>query len=128
MFSSIFAISPILGDEIYTCWEHDSHQDHQIVSKAVLAASRRNNINVIFFEPILPGGITPYGFIINYIVDISDTIDTKMKSIQAYKSQIEKFGVEWLDVICGRSKLRGFQIGVDYAEAFQIVKVIRKKS
>ena len=111
-------------DEIYTCWEYDSHQDHQVVSKIVLASSRKNNANVYFFEPIIPGGITPYGFNSNYFVDITDTMEIKIKSIMAHKSQVEKFGKRWLDAIYGRASLRGFQINTKYAEAFQIVKMI----
>lgn len=113
-------------DEIYTCWEHDSHQDHQIVSKVVLAASRKNIANIYFFEPIIPGGITPYEFKSNYFVDITDTMEIKIKSVQAHKSQIQKFGKGWIDAIYGRAKLRGFQISTEYAEAFQIVKMIDK--
>ena len=111
-------------NEIYTCWEYDSHQDHQVVSKIVLASSRKNNANVYFFEPIIPGGITPYGFNSNYFVDITDTMEIKIKSIMAHKSQVEKFGKRWLDAIYGRASLRGFQINTKYAEAFQIVKMI----
>ncbi len=113
-------------DEIYTCWEYDSHQDHQIVSKTVLAASRKNNANIYFFEPIIPGGITPYGFETNYFIDISDTIETKIKSIKSYNSQLKKFGPNWINAIYGRARLRGFQINVNYAEAFHIVKKINK--
>lgn len=111
-------------DEIYTCWEYDSHQDHQVVSKVVLASSRKNKANVFFFEPIIPGGITPYGFNANFFVDISDTIETKIKSVMAHKSQFERFGDSWIEAIYGRAKLRGFQINVNYAEAFNIVKMI----
>lgn len=121
-------ISEYQPDEIYTCWEYDSHQDHQIVSKVVLASSRKNNANIFFFEPIIPGGITPYGFQCNYFVDISDTIEIKTKSILAYKSQIKKFGTGWIDAIQGRAQLRGFQINVEYAEAFHIVKMINNNS
>ncbi len=117
-------ISAFRPNEIYTCWEYDSHQDHQTVSKVVLAASRKNMANVYFFEPIIPGGITPYSFKANYFVDISNTIETKIKSIKAYKSQLEKFGEDWIHAVYGRAKLRGFEINVNYAEAFQIVKKI----
>lgn len=119
-------ISEYEPNDIYTCWEYDSHQDHQIVAKVVLASSRKNNANVFFFEPIIPGGITPYGFQANYFVDISDTVETKIKSVMAHKSQVEKFGYGWIDAIYGRAKLRGFQINVDYAEAFHIVKMLDK--
>ncbi|WP_053956177.1 PIG-L deacetylase family protein [Inediibacterium massiliense] len=113
-------------DEIYTCWEHDSHQDHRIVYEAVIAASRKNTANLYCFEPILPGGITPYGFESNYYVDISDTIQKKMESMIAYKSQIEKYGEDWIHAIYARAKIRGFQIHVPYAEAFKIIKLIGK--
>lgn len=113
-------------NEIYTCWEYDSHQDHQVVSKVVLASSRKNNANLFFFEPIIPGGITPYGFECNYFVDISDTMETKIKSVKAHKSQFERFGDKWIDAIYGRAQLRGFQINVKYAEGFQVVKMINK--
>lgn len=113
-------------DDIYSCWEYDSHQDHQTVSKIVLAASRKNNANLYFYEPIIPGGVTPYGFQINHFIDISDTIDIKIKSIEAHKSQVKKFGKAWIDAVYGRARLRGFQINTEYAEAFQIVKMINK--
>jgi len=113
-------------DDIYSCWEYDSHQDHQTVSKIVLAASRKNNDNLYFYEPIIPGGVTPYGFQINHFIDISDTIDIKIKSIEAHKSQVKKFGKAWIDAVYGRARLRGFQINTEYAEAFQIVKMINK--
>ncbi|WP_313756393.1 PIG-L deacetylase family protein [Tissierella sp.] len=119
-------ISQYKPDSIYTCWEYDSHQDHQVVSKVVLASSRKNNANIFFFEPIIPGGITPYGFEANFFIDISDTIDIKIESVKAHKTQLDKFGDSWIEAIYGRARFRGFQIGVKYAEAFRIVKVINQ--
>ncbi len=112
--------------EIFTCWEHDSHQDHLTVSQAVIAASRKNDTNLYFFEPALPGGITTYEFKPNYFVDISGTIDIKIKSVEAHRSQVDKFTKGWIDAIYGRARVRGFQINTEYAEAFQIVKMIAK--
>lgn len=89
----------------------------------MLASTRKNNANVYFFEPILPGGITPYEFEANYFVDISETIDLKIQSIREYKSQIEIYGEGWIKAIIGRGQLRGFQINSDHAEAFKIVKL-----
>lgn len=111
-------------DDIYTCWEYDSHQDHQVVSKVVLASCRKNKSNIFFFEPIIPGGITPYGFEANYFVDISDNIEIKIESIKAHKSQLDKFGDGWIDAVYGRAQLRGFQINTRYAEAFKVVKMM----
>lgn len=112
--------------EIFTLNPNDSHQDHQIVAKAVISACRKNNINLYFFENVIPGGNSITNENYNYYVDISDTFFTKMQSIRAHSSQIEKFGEEWLSGIEGRSKFRGFQMNVKYAEAFILAKYFRR--
>lgn len=113
-------------DEIFTMNYIDSHQDHQIVSKAVISACRKNNINLYLFENVLPGGNPVTEELFNYYVDITDTFDIKMKSIEAHQSQIEKFGKEWLEAIEARSRFRGFQMNTKYAEAFKLVKYFRR--
>lgn len=112
--------------EIFTLNPNDSHQDHQIVSKAVISACRKNNINLYFFENVIPGGNSITNENYNYYVDISDTFFIKMQSVRAHASQIEKFGEEWLAGIEGRSKFRGFQMNVKYAEAFILAKYFRR--
>jgi LmbE family N-acetylglucosaminyl deacetylase len=109
---------------VYTCWPHDSHQDHKRVSNAVLGASRKNMFDLIYFEPIIPCGITPTGFVANMFIDVTDYIEDKKKSIFAHKSQIDKYGMGWVDASIARSRFNGFRIGVQYAESFQIVKKI----
>lgn len=110
-------------DQIFTCWEYDTHQDHQVVSKSVLAACRKNNINLLFYEPIIPGGLTDHGFESNYYVDITDTINKKIMSVKAHESQVLKYGDAWVDAVYGRAKMWGFQINTAYAEAFKAVKL-----
>ena len=58
-------------------------------------------------------------------MDISDQIETKLNSILAHESQIEKHGLDWVDGVKGRAKLHGYQIKSDYAETFEVVKHIR---
>ncbi|MEW9596957.1 PIG-L deacetylase family protein [Bacillus toyonensis] len=109
-------------NRIYTCWDGDSHQDHQAVSKAVLSVTRENNCEVLFFEPIIPCGLTDKAFKANYFVDISEYIEIKEQSIKAYESQIGKYGPHWLEAISSRAQYNGFRVKVKYAEAFQIIK------
>jgi hypothetical protein len=53
----------------------------------------------------------------SHIVDISDTLDEKLRAMQAYKSQHTVVaGV--LDQIDARARMYGSMIGVRYAEAF----------
>jgi LmbE family N-acetylglucosaminyl deacetylase len=112
-------------DIIYTCWNHDSHQDHVAVSNGTIAAARGNSCSLFMYEQAIPGGITPYSFNPQIFVDISDTIDVKIKSVLAHKSQVQNFSEQWLHGIRARAIYMGFLINVKYAEAFEVVKEIR---
>lgn len=119
-------IKDFAPDVVYTHWEHDSHQDHAAISNASITATRKNNCSVYMYEQTIPGGIVPYGFKPQVFIDISDVIDTKIKSVLAHKSQVKKNGNWWEYGIRGRAMYRGYQINVKYAEAFEVVKEIKK--
>jgi LmbE family N-acetylglucosaminyl deacetylase len=112
-------------DIVYTCWVHDSHQDHQAMARATFVATRKNISNLYMFEPVIPGGLVPEMFNASSYVDITDTLDQKIKSIEAYESQTALYK-NWVEASVGRSRHRGFEINVDYAEAFQVVREIKK--
>jgi len=112
-------------DIIYTSWIHDSHQDHITVSRATIAAARRNRCSLYMYEQALPSGLTPYGFRAQAFVDISDTIELKIKSVSAHQSQIQSFSEQWVQGIIARATYMGFQISTKYAEAFEVVKEIK---
>jgi len=120
------AIDRLLADlaptAVYTQWHGDSHPEHVSLSRAVLAATRRNRCSLYMYEATIPGGISPHPFHAQKYVDISDTIDHKMDSLACYETQLERYGRGWLEAIRGRAAHRGFQIGGRYAEAFQVVK------
>jgi len=113
-------------DVIYTSWIHDSHQDHANVSEATIAAARKNNCSLYMYEQALPSGLTPYGFRAQAFVDISDTIEVKTKSVLAHKSQVQNFSEQWIQGIIARAAYMGFQVNVKYAEAFELVKEIKR--
>ena len=114
-------------DVIFSCWEHDTHQDHKNLSDILFAVSRKNNISINMYEVMLPGGLNTYSFNPQYFVNISKFIDVKTKAIKSYKSVFEKkkntYG-RYFDAIIGRAKFRGEVIGSVYAEAFVVVKKI----
>jgi len=107
---------------VYTHWLGDSHPEHIALSRALLAATRRNTCSVYMYEATIPGGISAHAFRAQKFIDISHTIDAKMASLNAYETQLERYGTGWLEAIRGRAAHRGFQIGCRYAEAFQVVK------
>jgi LmbE family N-acetylglucosaminyl deacetylase len=114
-------------DLIFSCWEHDTHQDHKNLSDILFAVTRKNNISINMYEVMLPGGLNTYSFNPQYFINISKYIDVKIASIKSYKSVFEKKHnnySRYFDSIVGRAKFRGEVIGVDYAEAFVVAKKI----
>jgi LmbE family N-acetylglucosaminyl deacetylase len=124
----VSAIDRLLADiqptAVYTQWLGDSHPEHVAVSRAVLAATRRNLCSVYMYEATIPGGISAQAFRAQKFVDITETVDAKMASLSAYETQLERYGPAWLEAIRGRAAHRGFQMGRRYAEAFEVVKDI----
>ena len=114
-------------DIIFSCWEHDTHQDHKSLANILFAATRKNNISINLYEVMIPGGLNTYSFNPQYFIDISKYIDKKIEAIKSYKSVFDKNKKnynQYFDTIKGRAKFRGGVIGVDYAEAFVVAKKI----
>ena len=112
-------------DIAYTCWYGDSHQDHNVTTRLVIAASRKNKYSLYMYEHMIPGGLTPYCFKAQSFVDISDIIGKKIEAIKAHASQLTSYGDDLLDYIIGKATYRGYQISTKYAEVFEIIKEIK---
>lgn len=123
IFDGIFRDFP--PDIVYTNWIHDSHQDHVAIAQTTIAAARKNECSLYMYEQALPSGLTPYMFRPQVFVDISDTIETKIKSVLAHDSQVKSFSEQWIQGIRAKATYMGFQINVKYAEAFEVVKEIK---
>ena len=111
---------------IYTHHEHDLNIDHEITHRAIMTACRGyvRKIVINAFE-ILSCTEQRNTFKPNVFVDITECIDTKLDAVLQYKSEIRKWphprsanGVNTL------SMYRGAAIGVEHAEAFELVRGI----
>ena len=110
-------------DIIFTHHPFDTHQAHEGVSKATIAASRRKN-TVFFYEPITPSGRSYVAFKPHLYVDIEPTLDKKIESLKCHTSEYNKFGAEdWIEGVRCRSGFRGYEIGKKFAEAFEILRL-----
>tara|TARA_R110001583_G_scaffold90811_1_gene232809 strand:+ start:8320 stop:8979 length:660 start_codon:yes stop_codon:yes gene_type:complete len=116
-------------DTVYTHWAGDTHQDHINTLNSTLAASRLIS-NVYCYEQVpLPRVCVNYP-IANYYVDITDTIDTKISCSSAHISQIQKYTDGGIDLIYNLKVLaqyRGLQCNKQYAEAFNVLKIIKNE-
>lgn len=110
-------------DIVFTHHPFDTHQAHEGVSKATIAAARRKN-TVFFYEPITPSGRSYVAFKPHLYVDIEETLDRKIESLKCHKSEYNKFGAEdWIDGVRCRCGFRGYEIGKKWAEAFEILRL-----
>jgi len=113
----------IQPDAIYTHWVHDSHQDHRAVANAAISVARTNQCSVYMYE-LIPSGIVPEAFRAQRYVDVTEQFAFKIESIRAHQTQLARIGKPWPRGLDGLAAFRGFQIGVRYAEAFEVVREI----
>ena len=111
-------------DTVYTVWHGDSHQDHQLTFRNVVAACRTKKIrNLYCFELSDYSYRSQATFDARYFVDISPYFEKKIKAIKAFKSYITPRHVE---AVRGLARHRGLACGAEFAEAFEPIFSIWK--
>ena len=122
-------------ETIYVMNRSDAHSDHRIVFDAVLSCTKSFRYpyvrKVLMYEclsetefaPILPERV----FQPNYFVDISDFFDKKIEIMKIFDSELGEHPFpRSIKNIEALATYRGATIGVNYAEAFQMIKYIDK--
>ena len=121
----------IKPDIIFTHYEKDLNIDHQITYKAVITATRplkgERVKEVYSFEvPSSTEWSYPLSFSPDMFFDISKTIDIKLKALEKYKTELREFPhPRSLKSVKLTASLWGMKLGLDYAEAFKVVKIIK---
>lgn len=114
-------VDEVKPDIIYAPTCKDTHQDHRNAGYATLSACRRCKI-ILMYE----GASTQRDFTPQVFVDVTETFDLKMKMTRVFGSQVNNRGVYAvaMKAIEGLAKFRGYQAGVDVAEAFEVGKFL----
>ena len=116
---------------IFTHYERDLNVDHQITYRAVITATRplkEESVKEIYsFEiPSSTEWRYPLNFSPDVFFDISTTIDIKIKALEKYKIELKKYphprSLEGVKLI---AKNWGIKVGLEYAEAFKVARIIR---
>ena len=100
---------------IFVNFFEDTHQDHRVVNRSVLSATRYIK-NVLLYEVPTTRSFTP-----NVFVDIGAVLDKKIAALEAHASQIMKTNIQDLsivDVARSSAHFRGVQGRVLLAEGF----------
>jgi LmbE family N-acetylglucosaminyl deacetylase len=108
-------------DMIYTHWIYDVHQDHSAVGRATLVAGRHVPRILMYRSNWY---IAASSFRGNFFVDISPYMETKIKAIKSHQTEYKKFGEKWIDFVKHQNRNSGIEMGVQYAEVFEIVKYL----
>jgi len=125
----------IKPEVIYVMNRSDAHSDHRVTFDAVVACTKSFRypfikkvlmyecISETEFAPALPERV----FQPNYFVDVTNYFDKKIEIMKVYESELGEHpfprsirNIEALAVF------RGASVGVEYAEAFQLIKFIDK--
>ena len=124
----------IKPDIVFTHHYGDLNIDHQITFKAVMTAFRPTkdeSVKEIYSFEIpsstewnAPSSITY--FMPDYFVDISKTIKLKVRAMKEYKCEIREYphprSIESIEI---KAKQRGIQVGLEAAEAFEVLRMIK---
>ena len=122
-------------DIVYTHHWGDVNVDHRTVCDAVLAAFRpmpgERCSDILAFEILSSTGwgrpSAPHAFEPNYFVEVSDTLAQKVSALEAYRSEMREFPhARSIEAIRALATYRGSQVGVQAAEAFVVIRLLRR--
>lgn len=121
-------------DVVYLVHRGDIHTDHRIVFEATLSAakafSKHHNIQKIVCYEVLSSTdqappFSEYSFQPNIFCDVTPYMKRKIEIMRLYEDEVHPYPLPRSeDAILALAKLRGATIGVEYAEAFMLVRGI----
>lgn len=116
---------------IFTHYEKDLNIDHRITCEAVLTATRPifgKGVKEIYSFEVLSS--TEWNFPLCFspdtFIDITETLDLKVKAMESYKSELRKYphprSVKGIKL---NAEYWGMKMGIRFAEAFKLVRMIK---
>jgi LmbE family N-acetylglucosaminyl deacetylase len=127
------ALSEVKPETLFIPYYGDIHTDHRIVFEACMSSIkwfRQKTIKkVMSYETLsetnFSNNIENNTFNPNTYYDISNYIDSKIKAMNIYRTEIDKHPFPRSeDSIRSLAKIRGSESGYEYAEAFMLIREI----
>lgn len=124
------AIRKFKPNILYTHSDIDTNQDHRVALHATAISTRTYSedfVEKVYTYEVLSsseqGAFYTRRFNPNVYFDISNSITKKIEAMSVYKKEISSFpyprSIEGIETL---AKLRGMEIGVPYAEAFELIR------
>jgi LmbE family N-acetylglucosaminyl deacetylase len=98
------------------------HRDHVLVHEACVSSQRLRYFDFFTYHPNFCRPV-PVAFHPRAYVDISETIETKMRAIEAHHSQFKCRGLD-IDIYRDIARLNGRMVGVQYAEGLDVGRML----
>jgi LmbE family N-acetylglucosaminyl deacetylase len=125
----------VLGDPTAVLYDFDyiNHPDHRAAAEAGLYAVFPSAVTRPIFPELLAEGYEPHQVKEVYItgtekpnihVDISATLDRKIEALRCHKSQLDPGDGQWVREWAAET---GKAVGLEYAEAFRVMKLVREE-
>lgn len=127
-------IQKVRPGTIYTHYSGDLNIDHRLTFQATVTAARPVDncpVKEIYSFEILSSTEWSFQkidrpFSPNVFEDISSTIEKKLKAMEIYKKELREFpyprSLEGVKIL---AKKRGMEVGLNYAEAFELVRNVK---
>jgi len=123
-------INQLTPDIVYTHNLSDVNMDHRIIAEACIVACRpkpTSSVKKLYFTEVPASTDWSFSkiqpaFEPNTYIDISEYIEIKKEALTLYVTETYSYpdarSIEAMEI---RAKFRGTQVGVNFAEAFQLV-------
>jgi len=98
------------------------HRDHVLVHEACVSSQRLRYFDFFTYHPNFCRPV-PVPFHPRAYVDITETIETKMRAIEAHQSQFKCRGLG-IDIYRDIARLNGRMVGVQYAEGLDVGRML----
>lgn len=127
-------VREIRPDVVYTHHSGDLNIDHQLTHKAVLTACRPigdYSVNELYAFETVSSTEWNFGnretvFVPNMFEEIKNYLDNKCRAMQAYQSELCEYPhPRSLRMLRATAEKWGATIGVEYAEAFEVIRIIK---
>lgn len=117
--SQVRELSP---SAVFTHSASEFHRDHVAVYNACLSSQRLVYFDFFSYHPTMCRPV-PMPFHPRAYVDVSSTIETKMKAIDAHESQFACRGIS-TEIYRDIAQLQGRMVGVPYAEGLDVGRMV----
>ena len=132
------AIDQVAPHCVYLNHFGDVHSDHRIVFSAVMSvlkpfySSRHGVERILSYEVLSSTDAAPphmtSSFTPNVYLDVSDQIDRKLEIMSLFETEVQPYPLPRApETIRALARYRGATIGVEYAEAFMLVREVGVK-